>query len=245
MAQNINNKIVDKRSDDDYLYAKKKTNYRKLFHFYLIPIVSVSIFLLILVLTIIPNVKYMMDGLEEGKELKKESEQLDQRIAILKTLKSREEENLQILNKVNLIIPSEQSEVVNFRQKVAGLAIEQGLIVESLQAGENIIEDKKTDTEPSNNQLIEIPSKFSFAGEFDSFRQLFLKLYEGEDFFIITNMDLNVNNSFQSPGAWKGQFDLTKYQFSAKQSEDDFMNISEKEPVNKSVVTFIEQNFGI
>jgi len=106
MAQNINNKIVDKRNDDDYMFAKKKPNYRKLFHFYLIPIISVSIFLLLLVLTIIPNVKYMMDGLEEGKELKKESELLDQRIAILKTLKSREEEDLQILNKVNLIIPS-------------------------------------------------------------------------------------------------------------------------------------------
>lgn len=244
MADNISNKIVDKRGEEDYVFAKKTRNYKKLFRFYLFPIISISIFIIILVFTIIPNVNYMIDGLQEGKQLKKESEELDGRIALLKTLQSREEENQQILTKVNQIIPSEQSEVVKFRQKVAGLATSEGLNVESLQAGENRVDDDDAQQEDTNNQLIEIPSKFSFAGDFDSFRRLFIKLYEGEDFFIITNMDLDVNRFGQSAGAWKGQFDLTKYQFSERQTEDDYLNVSEKQPVNQSVINFIEQNFG-
>lgn len=187
----------------------------------------------------------MINGLEEGKQLKKESEELDRRISLLKTLKTREEENQQILNKVNLIIPSEQSEVVKFRQKVAGLATNEGLLVESLQAGENIIDEDDAVIENNNNQLIEIPSKFSFSGDFDAFRKLFLTLYEGDDFFIITNMDLDISSVGQSSGTWKGQFDLTKYQFSERQSEEDYMNISERQPVNQSVINFIEQNFGL
>lgn len=245
MAQNISNKIVDKRNEDDYAFAKKTRNYKKLFRFYLLPIISISIFLVILMFTIIPNVKYMINGLEEGKQLKKESEELDRRISLLKTLKTREEENQQILNKVNLIIPSEQSEVVKFRQKVAGLATNEGLLVESLQAGENIIDEDDAVIENNNNQLIEIPSKFSFSGDFDAFRKLFLTLYEGDDFFIITNMDLDISSVGQSSGTWKGQFDLTKYQFSERQSEEDYMNISERQPVNQSVINFIEQNFGL
>lgn len=245
MADNISNKIVDKRSEEDYVFAKNARNYKKLFRFYFLPIISISIFIIILVFTIIPNVNYMIDGLKEGQELKRESEELDQRIALLKTLQTRDAENQQILTKVNQIIPSEQSEVVKFRQKVAGLAVSEGLNVESLQAGENIIDEEDAQLEDKNNQLIEIPSKFSFAGDFDAFRRLFIKLYEGEDFFIITNMDLDVNRFGQASGAWKGQFDLTKYQFSERQSEDDYMNVSEKQPVNQNVINFIEQNFGI
>lgn len=245
MAQTISNKIVDKRSDDDYVFAKKRQDYKKLLRFYIFPIISIIIFLIIFVFTIIPNVKYMINGLEEGQDLKEESEALDRRIAQLKTLKSREVENQQILDKVNVIIPSEQSEVVKFRQKVAQLAMSKGLAVESLQAGENIIDEEDSIIDGAGNQLIEIPSKFSFSGDFNSFRELFLTLYEGEDFFIITNMDLDRNNFGANAGNWKGQFDLTKYQFSLRQSEDEYINIPESQTVNQQVINFIEQNFGI
>jgi Tfp pilus assembly protein PilO len=195
MAQNISNKIIDKTKEDDYVFAKKVRDYRKLLRFYIIPFVSVLIFVFLLIFTIIPNINYMIDGLDEAKELKVQSTQLDARITKLGKLKDDEERYLQILSKVNQIIPSEQSEVVKFRQKVAGFATDEGLEIQSLKAGENILDDNRNiEPENSNNQLIEIPSKFSFTGNFDSFRELLKKLYSGEDFFIITNMDIDVNN---------------------------------------------------
>lgn len=245
MAQNISNKIIDKTKEDDYVFAKKVRDYRKLLRFYIIPFVSVLIFVFLLIFTIIPNINYMIDGLDEAKELKAQSTQLDARITKLGKLKDDEERYLQILSKVNQIIPSEQSEVVKFRQKVAGFATDEGLEIQSLKAGENILDDNRDiELENSNNQLIEIPSKFSFTGNFDSFRELLKKLYSGEDFFIITNMDIDVNNLNLTGVNWKGQFDITKYQFSQSDLQDDFSDISESENINNGVILYIEQNFG-
>lgn len=245
MAQNISNKIIDKTKEDDYVFAKKVRDYRKLLRFYIIPFVSVLIFVFLLIFTIIPNINYMIDGLDEAKELKAQSSQLDSRITKLGKLKDDEERYLQILSKVNQIIPSEQSEVVKFRQKVAGFATDEGLEIQSLKAGENILDDNRNiEPENSNNQLIEIPSKFSFTGNFDSFRELLKKLYSGEDFFIITNMDIDVNNLNLTGVNWKGQFDITKYQFSQSDLQDDFSDISESENINNGVILYIEQNFG-
>ena len=245
MAQNISNKIIDKTKEDDYVFAKKVRDYRKLLRFYIIPFVSVLIFVFLLIFTIIPNINYMIDGLDEAKELKVQSTQLDARITKLGKLKDDEERYLQILSKVNQIIPSEQSEVVKFRQKVAGFATDEGLEIQSLKAGENILDDNRDiELENSNNQLIEIPSKFSFTGNFDSFRELLKKLYSGEDFFIITNMDIDVNNLNLTGVNWKGQFDITKYQFSQSDLQDDFSDISESENINNGVILYIEQNFG-
>jgi len=247
MAENIGNKIVDKTKEDDYVFAKKVRDYKKLIKFYLIPIVSVLLFLVILIFTVIPNVKYMLDGLEEAKALRDKSDQLDARIERLKVLQEQQDRDKEILAKIDEIIPSERSEVVKFRQKVASTGVEQGLSVETLQAGEIIIEenDKNIINKTGNLQLIEIPSKFSFSGNFDSFRQLFRNLYAGDDFFIISNMDLDVNNIVSRNSSWKGQFDLTKYQFSEERATQNYADVPETEPVNQEVVRFIEDNFGI
>lgn len=248
MAQNISTKIVDKTKEDDYLFAKKFRNYRGLVRFYLIPITSVLIFLLILVFTIVPNVKYMVDGFEEGQKLKQESKVLDDRINILTSMQEEDSRNLQILSKVNQIIPSEKSEVVRFRQKVAGIGTGKGLIIDSLQAGEIITDEGDQDSifSKSNSRLIEIPSRFGFTGQFGGFRELFSDLYAGVDFFVISKMDLDVNNVNSGKlNSWEGRFDLTKYQFYEDNSNIDYANVPETEPINQEVVRFIEENFGI
>ena len=163
MPQNISSKFSDKRKDEDYVFAKKVRDYRKIIRFYIIPIASVLIFLTILVLTIVPNVKYMLDGLEKGKELRETSKLLDSRISRLESMRDQHDRNTQILSTVNSIIPSEQSEVVRFRQKVAGIGSGNNLQIDSLQAGETIIEERDTNvvSKTTNFQLIEIPSKFA------------------------------------------------------------------------------------
>lgn len=247
MAQNISSKIVDKTKDEDYPFAKKVRDYRKLFRFYLIPIVSVLIFLFILVFTIIPSVRHMVNGLEEGKQLREESKNLDNRINRLTSMREQDEQNRRILAKVNQIIPSEQSEVVRFRQKVAGVGTGKGLTVDSLQAGEVIVDENNRNivSSTTNFQLIEIPSRFAFTGGFNGFRELFRDLYAGDDFFVISHMDLNVNNFNLGADSWEGRFDLTKYQFYEDGSTRDYAEVLETEPVNQEVLRFLEENFGI
>lgn len=241
---NISTKIIDKTKDDDYPFAKRVRDYRKLIRFYIIPIISVILFLAILVFGIVPNVRYMIDGFQEGQELKNESKELDARIDRLASMKQRDQDNRQLLSKINSLIPSEQSEVVRFRQKVAGIGVGKGLSVESLQAGELIIEDNRNIIETSGSQLIEIPSRFGFTGLFNGFRELFRELYSGEDFFIISNMDLNVNNFNIGVDSWEGRFDLVKYQFYEEGTVNDYLNVRETEPVNQEVLRFLEDNFG-
>lgn len=248
MAQNISTKIVDKTKEDDYPFAKRIRDYRGLVRFYLIPILSVLIFLFIFIFTIVPNVKHMIDGLEEGKELKDESKLLDDRIDRLTSMKEYDSHNLEILSKINQLIPSEQSEVVRFRQKVAGVGIGKGLTVDSLQAGEVIIDEgeKNIVSSTTNFQLIEIPSRFGFTGQFGGFRGLFNDLYAGADFFVISKMDLDVNNVNSGRwSAWEGRFDLTKYQFYEDNSIRDYANVPETEPINQEVIKFLEENFGM
>ena len=247
MPQNISSKFSDKRKDEDYVFAKKVRDYRKIIRFYIIPIASVLIFLTILVLTIVPNVKYMLDGLEKGKELRETSKLLDSRISRLESMRDQHDRNTQILSTVNSIIPSEQSEVVRFRQKVAGIGSGNNLQIDSLQAGETIIEERDTNvvSKTTNFQLIEIPSKFAFNGPFDGFRDLFVELYSGNDFFIISRMNLDIDNSSRSSESWKGNFDLTKYQFYEDDNVRDYAEIPETELVNLEVIKFIENNFGL
>lgn len=244
--RNISTKIIDKTKDEDYPFAKKVRDYRKLVRFYIIPIISVAIFFFILLFTVVPNVRYMIDGFEEGQELKRESKELDKRIDRLSAMKQNDSENRQLLSKINQIIPSEQSEVVRFRQKVAGVGTRKGLEVDSLQAGELIVEENSENVIDSSSgfQLIEIPSRFSFTGSFNSFRELFKELYSGEDFFVISNMDLNVNNFSFGVDSWEGRFDLTKYQFYEEGDSSDYANVPETQPVNQEVLKFLEDNFG-
>lgn len=246
MARTISSKISNKSKDGDYPFAKKTYDYKKLAKFYFVPIISVVIFLALLVFTIIPNVNYMIDGLEKGKQLRAESEDLDNRINSLSSMQAQDEQNRQILNKINQIIPSEQSEVVRFRQKVAGVGTGKGLSVDSLKAGEVIVDENGRNivSSTTNFQLIEIPSKFAFTGSFNGFRELFKDLYSGDDFFVISKMDLNIVNLNSGLGSWEGSFDLTKYQFYEGEENMDYSEVSDTTPVNQEVLKFIEENFG-
>lgn len=247
MADNVSSKVIDKSKDEDYPFRKRVIDYRKFIKFYFIPILSVLIFLVIVVFTVVPSVVDMLEGLDEVKQLEAKSDELDKRIARLEQLQEQEQTNRAILDKVNVLIPSEQSQVVLFRQKVANLGKDQGLDVDSLRAGESILDDNnQSELETQQDQafnLIEIPSRFSFTGRFDSFRELLRSLYAGNDFFVVSNMDLDVNSIGATNTTWKGEFDLIKYQFSEDSQTENYLEVSDFAEANATVVKFIEDNF--
>ncbi len=242
----VKTKITDKREDDEYPFRKKVRDYRKFGKFYLVPITSVGIFIIIFIFTIVPNIRYMFDGLQEVNSLRDESEKLDMRLNVLKTLKEKEDQDRRILSMINNLVPSETSEVVKFRQEVAEMGKQKGLVAESLKAGESILDDKNKSViiQTPDYQVIEIPSKFSFLGQFSSYRELLRSLYNGDDFFVISSMDLEVNQSNGSGNIWRGDFDIIKYQFSLSSTEANYSQILESQPINQSVVRFLEENFA-
>lgn len=246
MNKSIASNVTDKREEDDYPFRRKVLDYRKFIKFYLIPIVSVLIFIILFIFTIIPNIKYMFDGLQDVNSLKDESEKFDARIAVLKTLKENEDQDRQTLGIINQLVPSENSEVVKFRQKVAQYGREKGLEVESLKAGESIIneKDKNVLLETSHYQLIEIPSKFTFTGPFGSYRELLKTMYNGDDFFVISSMKLDVSADTRTGLLWRGDFDMIKYQFSQSSTGANYSQVPETQPINQSVVNFVRENFA-
>jgi hypothetical protein len=245
MNKSIASNVTDKREEDDYPFRKKVLDYRKFLKFYLIPIVSVLIFVILFIFTIVPNIKYMFDGLQDVNSLQDESKKLDSRINVLKTLKENEDVDRQTLGIINQLVPSENSEVVKFRQKVAEYGKQKGLEVESLKAGESILseKDKNVLLETSHYQLIEIPSKFTFTGPFGSYRELLKTMYNGDDFFVISSMKLDVSADNRSSLLWRGDFDVIKYQFSQSSTGSNYSQVPETQPVNQSVVNFVRENF--
>lgn len=247
MSQDISNKIIDRREDDYYPFRKRIINYGNALRFYILPISSVVIFVLIIIFAVIPNVSYMLDGLSEAQKLADESEELNRRIKRLDQLTNDIDRNKLLLEQLNNLVPTENTQVVNFRQKVAEIGERKGLEVESLKAGELIIEGPDVELINQGNSnlfsVIEIPSTFSFSGNFSSYRELLKDLYAGDDFFVVSKMDLNLTNPGSRNQNWQGEFDLIKYQFTGKTDEAKYLNVSEFSQVNQRVVKFIEENF--
>lgn len=244
MSTSIHKKVSDKRRDEEYPFIKASYKYKNIFKFYFLPIFSVVIFFLIMIFAIVPNITYMRDQLQIVRALRDESNEYDRRISALNELKKDAESYKSLLEKVNSLVPSEQSEVVKFRQRVAQNGQDNRLIVENQKTGEILVDDSNVVEKTTNFQLIEIPSNFLFKGEFNSLREFLRTMYEGDDFFVISSMDLDIEVIRNVGSIWMGDFDLIKYQFSEDSQTSRYEEVSEFEPINQEVVKFMGDNFG-
>jgi len=210
--------------------------------YYGIPILGLGVFLIILVATVIPSAGQIISKVNELNLLAEESTRLDNRITKLISVRAQNEENKDVLEKINALIPTGKSEVVNFRQRIVETALANNVTIDSTKTGENLVIDEDL----KQLSIIEIPSEFSLNGQFNSFRNFLNALYVGEDFFIINEMDLGFSPSINNLDRWFSDLSLEKYQFYVDQQFNPLIfygQVSENEEPDYGVIEFIENRF--
>lgn len=230
------------------LEQSKGVDYTTMMHFtkfYALPLFSLIIFLSIVFFPIRSEINKISDTRDEISDLSSQSEQLDGRIVVLEGLNTQYEQNQDIIDRINRIIPTGRTEVVKFSDNVVGTAVSVGLVVHTAKAGEII--RVNVDEQDSSYYLVEIPSEFSIDGPFFVFRRYLNLLYTGDDFFVVSKMDLGTSATADDQiKTWGGELNFVKYQFFADNSIDlaeTFAAVSESEQPNQVVIDFLETRF--
>ena len=215
--------------------------------FYALPIFSAMIFLGVVFFTIIPSIRYIFDSIDEIDALKNEDQTMNSRIERLIALQQENADQVQLINRINSIVPTGKSEVVAFRERIATTGLQQSLLLEESKSGETILEPESVTVETAEGfNLIEIPSEFNMRGEFINFRNFLNSLYIGDDFFIVEEMSLNASSAEGEENIWFGTFNLTKYQFFADENfdlETTFAGVDEFEEPDPTAINFLETKF--
>jgi len=211
------------------------------FHF--LPLLSIVFFAVIVFSAVVPNINKIFATVDEIDALKVKDKDLNTRIEKFEELRKQNAQMQEIIDKINFIVPTGQSEVVKFRERIAGSATTNLVGLESSKSGETL--KTVSELESGNFGIIEIPSEFNISGAFNGFRNFLNSLYQGEDFFVVNKMNLSGVTS-QTENRWSGDLNLVKYQFFAEEGFDPnkvYSAVSENDNPNSEVIEFLESRF--
>lgn len=209
----------------------------RIFRFYILPILSIGFFVTIAIFGIYPSIKNTFAMLRKIDDMKNDSVELDNKLAVLKNLRGKRTTIEAYLTIIDGIVPAKTTEVVNFQIKIKELAIKNGLESSDTRTGENIIVSNE-----GMLGLVEIPSEFKLSGTLENVKKFLTELDKGEDFLVINEMDL----ARQGNDSWGLRVIFIKYQFQEITEEDKklFTNISDSSLSNTDVLDFIKVRYG-
>ena len=224
---------------------------RELF-FYLLPIASFGFFMFILFGAVIPTINETGAKLNEIDNLRSQVDTLNSRIEKIRNLDVDAQNNQLVIDKINLIVPTGQTEVVKFGERVIYSLAQNFLRNDGIKSGEEVVVSNDINNSASLNgnssevenslSIRKIPSKFDINGNLEDIRKFFIQLYKGPDFFIVDSMSLKNLDDV----SWSGEISLAKYQFSESQVFDPvkaYTAVSENATLNQLVMTFIKTQF--
>lgn len=223
--------------------------------FYLLPVFSFLFFLIILFSAVIPNISSMNTKLDKIEALRKEEQQLNTRIAKIRELEKDAANNQEIIKKINIIVPTGNTEVVKFGERIRSTIKDNGLINTETKLGESVLVQDKNQVPTKTNKnttpivqdenvlsMSEIPTKFDIKGDYENIRTFFKLMYKSDDFFIVDKMSLKKNDA----NAWSGEVSLAKYQFGQSSVFDPkiaYGLISENIGLDETVMQFLQTKF--
>lgn len=222
--------------------------------FNILPLIGFVLFIIILFSAVIPNIQQMNAKLAEIEKLKEQDATLRDRITKIRALGEQNVKLYKILDKINEIVPTGNTQVVKFSDRIASIASANTLTNTKRNVGEMIIVsdlsgvpdpsgiNKTTGNAKTDLPLSEIPVKFDISGNYNNIREFFKALYKSNDFFVVEQMSLNLGKS----DLWFGEISLVKYQMTPNKAFDPVLaygGISENAVINPEVIKFLEQKF--
>lgn len=220
--------------------------------FYLLPIAGLLFFIFVLFNGVIPSINEMNTKLDDIEALREEDEALALRIQNILNLEKNIENTQTIIDKINYLVPTGQTEVVAFGERIIQNIQTNTLTYDALKTGElelvtsaayldpEVIDQLKED--PTYLPLNQIPTEFGVKGPYEGIRSFFINMYNGPDFFVVNKMELKKTGDNE----WSGDISLAKYQFTPNNAFDPvkaYFNISEDTPLNPEVMDFLQKKF--
>jgi hypothetical protein len=223
----------------------KLSQAKKYFKFYIMPLISILIFLSIIIFLVIPKVNEIVEELDKLSQSNSAILDLNNKISDLKDLSSRFDNINSLLTKINIITPSQKTEVVKFRDKITSLANTNNLKILLQRLSE--IDSSSTGSTANSTKdilsLIEVPFVFELQGSFDNIKSFIDSLGKIDDFIIVSEMELISNDNNQN-NDWIINLHISKYQFnegnSSKLSEV-FLQVDPTAKINKSLEDYLNK----
>jgi Tfp pilus assembly protein PilO len=210
----MDNQLISQQQEKVEIPGKGKTNYKRLFNIYLLPLFVGILFIILILTLVIPKIFEIISSFEvlnEKNAIYAEKNTLLDQLKVLNQMSPTLSKNL---NSVNQVTTADQTQVVSFRNKVTNVIKDNNLKVYSQQLTEtdpNII----SDNQGQGVTLKEIPFQFEIEGSYSNIVEFFSQLGQIDDFVIIKEMSFSRTTSTGSDGStvWVLKIVLVKYQF--------------------------------
>lgn len=209
-----------------------KTNWAKLFRLFILPIVTLVVFVGVLVTLTLPKLGDIFANLDAIGISLEQVKKLDQELIDLNTLRQSASQTTSDLTALNTSVPTGNSQVADFQSRVLGIAQQNTLDVSDATIGEQILNSNVGNTGPRNNlALVEIPATFTLRGSKTNLVKFIDDVLKLDDFVIIGEMKLTiVDQSTPSGDNWTLKINFLKYQFPIPDDENKLIAVYSNVP---------------
>lgn len=213
------------------------------FKFYVMPILIFIFFVGMVFFFIVPEIRNIFDSLGKISQLEKTVNTKDQTLKKLSDLSASQLQQAYLYEKLDGLVPTNISKVVEFKERLVKVATDSGLTVTNAKAGE-IIKEEADALENLVDQpllVIEIPTELSANGSLAQLKNFLNNLYRSSDFFVVEEMDIQKSDVVDQ---WRAEFTIVKYQFVGKVfPPEDFGTATNLSP-NPIVIDFLERKYN-
>ncbi|MEI6462211.1 MAG: hypothetical protein WCO33_00895 [bacterium] len=211
---------------------------------YSIPLISVSLFLGVAIISIFPTATSIFDNYKQLDKLKASEKTNQDTLDKLTTLKERDAQTISDLATIDQIVPSEKTKIVGLQQFIQDKTKQYNLDLKEMTIGEQLqkVSDGTSTTKTSKVATVDAqgnpikntedslrvaPTTAKIEGKFADIQSFFSDFYKVNDLYIITTMNLKSSTSISpnqittSDAKWSLDITFSKYAFS-----EDFLTNS-------------------
>jgi Tfp pilus assembly protein PilO len=206
------NDVEAKKKEQD----NKAKGRNKILKLYIIPIVSIIIFLAIIFFVDLDKIKSVFSSLDQLSVNNDEITKLGTELTQLEALSLNSEKIKDNLSIVNDIAANTDTQLIAFRDKVSSLVEGNNLTIISQKLSETPLTADQAQNQQGvsgNINLIELPFIFEIAGDFGDIKSFISELNTIDDFTIVKEMELSSLTGESTVGEWSLKITLVKYQF--------------------------------
>lgn len=242
---------IDSRVKNSIVYNPKSASLEKQIRLYLVPLLALSIFFGVLFFATIPAIKAVFKTRDEKAGVEQDLNSKKVELKELEELRASNELNSDLLDRLDIIIPTSKTEVINYRKKIQEIAFDNLVEQQDVKIGERIIVDSGSRNEEEESlklelELVQIPTQFSLVGPLQNFQEMLNAIYNDTDFIIISQMELTNN---RDGGDSSMDIILSKYQYNPLETEEQerkiLDSVSYKQDPDEEVVEFIRKKTNL
>lgn len=225
-------------------FFQKNSKFIKIF---IVPIFSFLLFLGILFLLLIPQLQSVVSNANEISDKNEEIAEKNDQLDTLDALFARTSELSNQLSEINSITSPGDTKIVQYRDRVTDLAIENNLTILSEQLSEIVQASLPTaDTTAVNNlSLQEVPAIFEMSGSLEDMTAFLEALDTLPDFVVVKEFEFSLSDEttvddFRT-AQWSLEIQLVKYQFQEAGEEQLvlFQNVAPSAVINPEVESYL------